>query len=51
MKIHYFIKENELLFRILLYNGRLLQEYKAPTEMDTFLPQDGSNAKDGVLSK
>ncbi|XP_033197401.1 solute carrier family 36 member pathetic [Bombus vancouverensis nearcticus] len=26
-------------------------EYKAPTEMDTFLPQDGSNAKDGVLSK
>ncbi|XP_017764888.1 PREDICTED: proton-coupled amino acid transporter-like protein pathetic [Eufriesea mexicana] len=26
-------------------------ENKAPTEMDTFLPQDGSNAKDGVLCK
>ncbi|CAL7935557.1 unnamed protein product [Xylocopa violacea] len=24
---------------------------KPPTEMDTFLPQDGSNAKDGVLTK
>ncbi|XP_031828390.1 solute carrier family 36 member pathetic [Nomia melanderi] len=24
---------------------------KPPTEMDTFLPQDGSNLKDGVLSK
>lgn len=23
---------------------------KAPTELDTFLPQDGSNLKDGVLS-
>lgn len=24
---------------------------KAPTELDTFLPQDGSNMKDGVLTK
>lgn len=26
-------------------------ENKTPTELDTFLPEDGSNAKDGVLTK
>ena len=43
------LQKNKMIVMCNFVIMNVLQDNKAPTEMDTFLPQDGSI--DGVLSK